>query len=352
MMRTKAIKTLGGFLVSGTVLLAGCGGGTGSAAPTQAKSGSSASAAASGAKGSLTTITVGLTSKTATDWPLYVAQKFGYFQKDGVKVNFIIVGSAAGNAQQLAAGSLDLGETSSTQVIEAIQGGAPVKYVINQVITPPYTLLAQKNIKSIADLKGKTIIVGGVNDITRVFLQAMLKPNGLQPGQYTLTYAGSTSNRFAALKSGSVAAAILFPPFDFVAKSEGYTDLGNVEKYLPSFPFDGFAANDQWAKSHTQALVGFTKAYLQGVQWLYNTANEAEAVTILEAQTNTKATAAKETYQELFPTLHAFSKTGTIDSKSISQVLQALEKLHQIKPPLPAPSKFYDNTYAEQANKQ
>src|SRR5579875_2468935 len=150
----------------------------------------------------LQTIDVGLTAKTATDWPLYVADALGFFKRYGVAPNFIVVGSAAGNAQQLAAGS-------------------PITYAVNQVVTPPYTLVGKKEIKTPAGLKGKMIIIGGVNDITHIFLDALLKPAGLKPDDYTLTYAGGTNERYAALKSGSVDAAILFPPLNFRALSEG-----------------------------------------------------------------------------------------------------------------------------------
>lgn len=342
-------RVLLGLVFSASIVLTACGSSSNSSSPTTTSS-NAQSTTTTAPTTQLQAIDVGLTSKTATDWPLYVADKMGYFTKNGVNVKYTIVGSAAGNAQQLAAGSLDIGETSSTQVVEAIQGGAPVKYVINQVITPPYSLLAQKSIKSIADLKGKTIIIGGSNDITRVFLNAMLTPNGLQAGQYNLTYAGATSSRFAALESGSVAAAILFPPFDFTAEAKGYTNLGSVQKYLPNFPFDGFAANNNWAQSHSQTLVDFIKGYIQGVKWLYNTANETEAVSILTAETNTSTSDAQKTYEELFPTLHAFSQTGTMSAASMNTVLNALVQLHQLKAPLPPASKFYDNSYAQQAN--
>lgn len=350
----KRLFSIGAALAVSSAVLAACGSSATSASTSStsaSKSGSSQASSGSSSSGTLQTIRVGLTSKTATDWPLYVADKLGYFKQEGVKVDYVIVGSASGNAQQLAAGSNNIGETSSTQVIEAIQGGAPIKYVINQVITPPYTLLGQKNIKSIKDLKGKTVIIGGSNDITRVFFDAMLKGNGMTEKGISFTYAGSTANRFAALKSGSVAAAILFPPFDFTALSEGYSNLGSVQKYLPSFPFDGFAANSAWASSHKTVLVDFIKGYLKGVNWLYNSANETQAVSILQAETNSKAQAAKETYQELFMKLHAFSKTGEIGQSSMTTVEQAMLKLGLLKSPLPPVSKFYDNSYAAAAAK-
>lgn len=296
------------------------------------------------------TIDVGLTAKTATDWPLYVSDSLGFFKKYGVTPNFIVVGSAAGNAQQLAAGSLGIGETSSTQIVEAIQGGAPIKYAMNQVVTPPYSLMAKKEIKTLAQLKGKLIIIGGVNDITHVFLDAMLKNTGLKPDDYTLTYAGGTNERYAALKSGSVDAAILFPPIDFLAMADGYSNLGNVQTYLPSFPFDGFAVNSKWADAHLPLVVGFLKGYLLGLRWLYNPANKAQAVQILSAATNTSPDNGSKSYDEFFVKLNAFSKDGRSNSADFQKVISALSAMKVLEAPLPAPAKFYDNKYIDQAN--
>jgi NitT/TauT family transport system substrate-binding protein len=295
-------------------------------------------------------VDVGLTSKTATDWPLYVADSLGFFKKYGVSPNFIVVGSAAGNAQQLAAGSLGIGETSSTQIVEAIQGGAPITYAVNQVITPPYSMMAKKEIKTLAQLKGKLIIIGGVNDITHVFLDAMLKPTGLKPDDYTLTYAGGTIERYAALKSGSVDAAMLFPPLDFLAASDGFTNLGNVQSVLPSFPFDGFAVNVKWAQAHSPLFVAFLKGYLQGLRWLYNPANKAQAVQILAAATNTTPDNGSKAYDEFFVKLNAFSRDGRSKPADFQRVVTALGVMKVLEAPLPAPAKFYDNRWVDQAN--
>lgn len=295
-------------------------------------------------------VDVGLTAKTATDWPLYVSDALGFFKRYGVNPNFIVVGSAAANAQQLAAGSLPIGETSSTQIVEAVQGGAPITYAVNQVVTPPYSMMAKKEIKTLAQLKGKLIIIGGVNDITHVFLDAMLKPTGLKPDDYTLTYAGGTNERYAALKSGSVDAAMLFPPLDFLAASEGYSNLGNVQSVLPSFPFDGFAVNTKWAETHSAILVGFLKGYLQGLRWLYNPANKAQAVQILAQATNTNPDNGAKSYDEFFVRLNAFSRDGRSSPADFQKVLNALAAMKVLDAPLPPPTKFYDNKYVDRAN--
>ena len=92
-----------------------------------------------------------------------------------------------------------------------------------EVQAPPYSLLAKPAIKSIGELKGKLISVGGAKDITRIFVERMLEPNGVKPGEFDMTFAGATSARFSALQAGAVDAAILTPPFNFHAQSAGFT---------------------------------------------------------------------------------------------------------------------------------
>src|ERR1700687_251083 len=67
-------------------------------------------------------ISVGLTSRTAAQWPTYAADELGYFKRFNLNPSFIVTGAAAATAQQLVAGSLDVGEGSSTQIVLAVQG--------------------------------------------------------------------------------------------------------------------------------------------------------------------------------------------------------------------------------------
>ena len=99
------------------------------------------------------------------------------------------------------------------------------------------------------DLKGKLISVGGAKDITRIFVERMLEPNGVKPGEFDMAFAGATSARFAALQAGAVDAAILTPPFNFHAQSAGFTYLGNVIDYV-DMPFAGIAVNTNWAEAN------------------------------------------------------------------------------------------------------
>src|SRR5450759_1110542 len=153
-------------------------------------------------------------------WPIYIATAKGMFAAEEIKVDVVFVPSSAALQQQLAAGSLKVGVNCGlVDPIRAINQGAPVAIVRIEGQVPPYALLAKPAIKSIKELNGKTIIVGGAKDITRTYLDRMMSPSGIKPGEYDLVYAGATSSLFASLLSVASDASILFPPFNFHAES-------------------------------------------------------------------------------------------------------------------------------------
>ena len=130
----------------------------------------------------------------------------------------IYVQSSANLVQQLAAGSLDIAmSTGLVDPIRAIEQGAPLAIVRFEVQAPPYALLAEATIKSLKELKGKMISLGGPKDITKIIVERMLAPHGVKPGEFDMVFAGATSARASALQAGAVDAAILLPPFNFHA---------------------------------------------------------------------------------------------------------------------------------------
>ena len=98
-------------------------------------------------------------------------------------------------------------------------------------------MLAKPDIASIKDLKGKTICIGGLIDINRVYLERIMKANGLHDGEYDMTVVGNTAGRFAALKSGAVDATMLAPPVNFFAEDAGFHNVGMIMDYANDLPF-------------------------------------------------------------------------------------------------------------------
>jgi ABC-type nitrate/sulfonate/bicarbonate transport system substrate-binding protein len=303
------------------------------------------------AQPALKPITVGLVSKSMVDWPLYIAQAQGFLTANGLDAQVVYTGSAAGAAQQLVAGSVDIASISTSQTIEAYLGGAPIAIVMARSTSVPYTILGAKGITSVPQLRGKQVIIGGPNDITRIYMDTVLQKAGLKPADVVYTYAGGTAERFAALLSGGVAAAILYPPFSFEAESLGYPVLDQVYKYYPVFPVDDYGVNTERVAAHADAIVAYLKALTQGVRFFENPANRERCIQILVDATNTKPADATRTYDFLQQAKY-FSPTGIASTADLQRVVDALVRTGDVKAPVPTIAKWVDFRYMQQANAQ
>lgn len=278
-------------------------------------------------------VEVGSVDASSTSlWPLHAAIKNGYFAAENIKIDLVFAQSNASVIQQLAAGSFNIAPTAGmVDPIRAVNKGAPVALIRIVIPAPPYALLAKPSIGKIEDLKGKTLIIGGPKDITRIFTERMLAPHGLKTGDYDYVYAGATSARFAALKSGAVDAALLTTPFNFFAATEGYRNLGFTFDYLPKMPFAGMAVNREWAAKNADVVRRFLDAYDKGVAWFYDPANRAAAIA-LQLQTSKVA---KDDVEKAYAFMHdknLFERAGTVSKQSVQTIIDALRDLGDLGP--------------------
>ncbi len=274
------------------------------------------------------TVSVGSVDATSANlWPLHIAIKKGYFDAAGIKVDLVFAQSNASVIQQLAAGSYSVAPSAGmVDPIRAVDKGAPVALVRIVIQAPPYALLARPEIKTIEGLKGKTIIVGGAKDITRIFTERMLAPHGLKSGDYDYVFAGATSARFSALKSGAIDAALLTTPFNFFAESAGYTNLGFTFDVLPDMPFAGMAVNRPWAEAHADVLKRFLEAYNKGVAWFYDPGNREDAVKLQMDVSKIEQGDVEKAYAFLHDK-NLFERTGEISKRKVGAVIGALRDL-------------------------
>jgi NitT/TauT family transport system substrate-binding protein len=272
----------------------------------------------------VTFISVG--SSSANFWPSAVAIEKGFFEAAGIHHDVVFAQSNAAVIQQVTAGSAQVSTNSGlVDPIRAIEKGAPLAIVRLEVQAPPYSLLAKPTIKSIAELKGKLISVGGSKDITRIFVEQMLAPNGVKPGEFDLTFAGATSARFSALQAGAVDAAILTPPFNFHARSAGFTLLAHATQYV-DMPFAGISVNANWAKANPATVRKVIEVYNKSFAWLYDPNNRDEAVQILVKVSKIKQPEVELAYDFLIKGKY-FEATGKVSRSKLTRLVDALKDL-------------------------
>ena len=233
-------------------------------------------------------------------WAIYVAVHKGFFKAEDIDLELNFAQSGAAVTQQLTAGSLDVAlSVGITDPIHAIDKGAPVALIRIVGRAAPYVLIGKPGLKSIADLKGKTVSVGGVHDITTRYFERMAAANGLKKGDYEIISAGVAAARFAALKAGVADAAIVLPPLNFVAENAGFVTLGLAADYVKDLPFTGMAVHRRWAQAHGSVAKRILAATDKSVAWLEDPSHRGEAVELLVKHARSSKENAEASYDYL-----------------------------------------------------
>jgi NitT/TauT family transport system substrate-binding protein len=276
------------------------------------------------------TLTIATTGKgSAQNWPILIAKDEGFFAANNLSVDMIAAPSTANVIQELVAGSVDIGTGGLSDPIRAIDQGAPLSLLRVEALVPPYTLWAKRSIHSIKDLRHKLIIVGGIKDITRIYLQKMMNPNGLSDSDYDLIYAGTTVSRYSALLGGAVDAALLVPPFSFKAVDAKFSHLGDLSDYVTDLPFTGYAVQTNWAKTHKPMVMAFLKGVAKGVSWFYDPANRAAAISVLLKESGASPSDVQRTYA-YYTKIQIFDRTGVVTPAKLASLTQAMRSLNDL----------------------
>ena len=274
------------------------------------------------------TVSVGTVGQASANlWPVFIGIDKGFFAAEDLNVDVLYVQSSAQIVQQIASGSLDISiSTGLVDPMRAIGMGAPIAIVRVEIQAPPYAMLAKPSIKSLRELKGKVISLGGPKDITRIYVERMLEPNGVKPGEFDMVFAGATVARASALLAGAVDAAILLPPFNFQTEAAGFNNLGLTIDYLSDLPFSGITVNVRWANEHKALLQRILNAHTKSVAWFEDDRNRSEAVQILMVASKLKQEDVEKAY-DFMRKGHFFEPTGKISKSKLTALAKAMVSL-------------------------
>lgn len=273
-------------------------------------------------------VTLGSVGQASANlWPALIAIDKGFYATEDLKVDIVYVQSSAALVQQVTAGSIGVSiSTGLADPLRAVGMGAPISIVRIEVQAPPYDLVAKPSIASLKDLRGKVISLGGPKDITRIYVERMLEPNGVKRGEFDMVFAGATAARASALVAGAVDAAILLPAFNFQAEAKGFKSLGLTVDYVKDLPFSGTAVNNAWAKDNKATLEKLLRAQNKSVAWFEDANNRAEAVQILTKASGLTQADVEKAY-DFFRNGHFFEPSGKVSRAKLSSLAKAMESL-------------------------
>jgi NitT/TauT family transport system substrate-binding protein len=160
-------------------------------------------------------IAVGNYGSSANGMPFGIALAKGYFKEEGANVTGIISSGGGGTSVRNAMAGVAYGEANPGAIAVAIQSGADLKIVSDNVLTiAEFAWLVKKDspIKTIKDLKGKKIGYTNPRSTSQALDILMLAKAGFKPEDAELVKTGGFGPMVAALELGQIDVAPVTEP--------------------------------------------------------------------------------------------------------------------------------------------
>jgi ABC-type nitrate/sulfonate/bicarbonate transport system substrate-binding protein len=220
-----------------------------------------------------------------------------------------------------------------TDPVHAIDKGASLAIIRIIGDAAPYVLVGKPGLKSIGDLRGKTVSVGHKGDIIGFYFERMMTAHGLKRGDYDEISGGVAAARYAALKAGVADAAMLLPPLNFHAAAEGYVTLGIASDYVKDFPFTAMAVLKRWASANPAVAKRLLAATDKSMDWLLQESNRAEAIDLLVRVAHSSNEDAEASYDYL-RRIRYFETSSKVSRAKLRNLIEAEKSSGMVDPAL------------------
>ena len=260
----------------------------------------------------------------------------GYFKQEGLEVDLIVIRSAP-SVLALAAKEVDFITLGGGGLIGILRG-LPLRVVFAPLRRPLYALYARPEIRSIAELDGKKVGVSSIGSGPDLLLRDIMKKRMADGGKkVTILAVGGGGERFVALKTGVVDAAVLATPFTLTAKQDGYRELFSFinERDYADIPVATFTREDL-LQSNPALVERFVRAQVKGLLYMRNSRDRT--VSSLARALKIKEDTVSGGFDELRP---ALTEDGTISQDEQRKALEYLVNPATLKE-APRLEKIYD----------
>lgn len=210
--------------------------------------------------------------------PLYIARDKGFFEDEGLDVDLVIMEDVKTRMPALAAGRIDVAVTTIDTVLAFYSPEHPLSYLFALDDSRGGDgIVTGKDIKTIADLKGKTIAYTE-GSVSQFFLSVLLKNAGMKLSDVK-SMNMSAGDAGAAFVAKKVDAAVTWEPWLTRGKATDHGHLLVDSSTTPGLITDIMVTTNDMLEKNRPAMEGLYRAWSKAIAW--QKTNEAEADEIM-----------------------------------------------------------------------
>ena len=224
-----------------------------------------------------------MSSQVYTLMPLILAQSLGYYDEEGLAVHIENLQSNTNAVRALVGGSADVSTGTLTQVLSLVADGRDVKAFSSLMVQSQIVFVASpgwsRAIRTVQDLRGAPIGVGGFGGPYSITLNWMLAQNGLSVSDVTLVNIGTLATAVAAVRRAKVAAAVLNDVEYLTLRKQGVEPrmlvdtrgLENTKRCFGAeiYPTSVLIASGPWLRRNPATARRFALATTRAMRWMH-----------------------------------------------------------------------------------
>ena len=271
-------------------------------------------------------VVVSYPSKSITNFPiLETGQRRGFYQKENLSVSVVYMRGGI-DIKALLTGDADFG-TGSTTAVTAFVAGAPLRVVLSMNSFVDQALYAQPKYRSLAQLKGQSIGSLNPGGLVDTLLRKIIIQNGLSPERdFIILNMGGTPERYAALKSGTLAASMLSAPHSLLAEKDGFTRIAATRDYV-DVPGTGLVVHADKIKKQPSMMKRFLRATLRAMAYIRE--NRVDTTQMIVREFGMDQEVAALAYKQLLELLSADGKHRMDGYQLLIDFARATQKIER-----------------------
>ena len=269
-------------------------------------------------------VRIGMPSLSLSFIAPQVAYAKNFFRDEGIDAEIIRI---ATNIGIVAVTTKEIGYTTAVgAALRAGVKGLPIKVVIYFNGRPLHVLVAKREFKSVAELRGRLIGFAGYGDSTEFMLRAMLSQAGmgLEKDVQAFQVSGS-GQRLQALLSGKLDAAIVPPPFNFEAESKGFIRLMAAADVFET-SVSGLALHNDTLREKPAQVKKMLRALLKAQSFIRG--NKADSVRIIADWLKLEPGIAQASY-DIY--VKGMSSNGIVSERVLESDIERARRDQQVK---------------------
>jgi ABC-type nitrate/sulfonate/bicarbonate transport system substrate-binding protein len=276
---------------------------------------------------------------------LIIAQKEGYLKEEGLEAQLLSIRGEIAIRTTLA-GEVDFFTNAGSALAAAVRS-VPVKIVTVFQDKPGWDLIAQPDIKSVAQLRGKNIAVMSPEGSLAVVAREILRKNGIDPAKdVNLVTMGGDEVRFPALQTKSIQATLFSTGMSLKAQKEGFTKLAAASDYANLIE-GGLSTSNDRIKQSPDKIFRFIRASLKGLNFF---------VSKREPSIKYMTEALRMNDRELINAIYDIQaklvlRDGFTDDKVLQSMIEEMKKTTKVQRDIKI-SDIFDLTFVKKANEE